>query len=358
MILTLTAPISAQPTDAQSAVFVRDSTAAQDKLSLAQRMERLKEWDTAAQVYQEVVDQYADRVLPVHKNEKGVTDRYASVASIVQDHLARWPEDGRNVYLSLFEPAAKLALEQAGDDDSALATVVNRYFVTDSGRSAAIKLFDLQFEDARFAAAGVTGDRLLRLHPELGDDAPMLILRTAIAWKFAGDESRAQAMAEKLATDFAEAKGNIGGSETNLNEWLKSTLKKQLSSRVQMQAWHTTFGGPDRAGIAHGAKISGELSRLGLLASIPIGGPIQPNPALPMDEDFIGFDNMPVDVSTDTTGTQTGVLPIADGDELFINDNHAIHAVSLITGEPLPGWASSWPASDGRFVSKQASPNL
>src|SRR5207249_3885857 len=39
-------------------VYVRDSGGAVEKLALAQRMERLKEWDKAADVYQEVLDKY------------------------------------------------------------------------------------------------------------------------------------------------------------------------------------------------------------------------------------------------------------------------------------------------------------
>src|SRR5215211_1741805 len=46
-------------------VYVRDSAVAGEKLALAQRMEHLKEWDKSADVYQEIAEKFADRVVPV-----------------------------------------------------------------------------------------------------------------------------------------------------------------------------------------------------------------------------------------------------------------------------------------------------
>src|SRR4051794_38084666 len=45
------------PTQPQS-VYVRDSAAAADQLALAARMERLKEWSKAADIYQEIIDKF------------------------------------------------------------------------------------------------------------------------------------------------------------------------------------------------------------------------------------------------------------------------------------------------------------
>src|SRR5688572_3032099 len=49
--------------DSNEGVYVRDSAAALEKLALAQRMERLKEWDKAADILQEVMEKYPDRVV-------------------------------------------------------------------------------------------------------------------------------------------------------------------------------------------------------------------------------------------------------------------------------------------------------
>src|SRR5438094_3248731 len=67
------------PRDPKTGVYVRDSAVAIEKLALAERMERLKEWDKSADVYQEIVEKYADRVVPNQADAAGVAKRYSSV---------------------------------------------------------------------------------------------------------------------------------------------------------------------------------------------------------------------------------------------------------------------------------------
>src|SRR5436309_440370 len=52
-------------------VYVRDSAVAQEKLALALRMERLKQWNNSADVYQEVLEKYHDRVVPLPPDPDG-----------------------------------------------------------------------------------------------------------------------------------------------------------------------------------------------------------------------------------------------------------------------------------------------
>src|SRR4051812_31100938 len=73
-------------------VSVSDSAVVEERFALAQRMERLKEWDKAADVYQEIVDKYSDRVVIVSGGGAGGDDakepsRYASVSLKVQELL-------------------------------------------------------------------------------------------------------------------------------------------------------------------------------------------------------------------------------------------------------------------------------
>src|ERR1700722_16961384 len=46
--------------DNTAGVYVRDSAIALEKLALAQRMERLKEWGKSAEVYQGILEKYPD----------------------------------------------------------------------------------------------------------------------------------------------------------------------------------------------------------------------------------------------------------------------------------------------------------
>lgn len=54
----------ADATDDSGGVYVRDSAIALEKLALARRMERLHEWGKSADVYQEILEKYPDRVVP------------------------------------------------------------------------------------------------------------------------------------------------------------------------------------------------------------------------------------------------------------------------------------------------------
>ena len=78
------------PVDPQQGVDVRDSAIAADKFELGKRMERLKEWPKSADVYQEILEKYQDRVVPTVTNDKGQAVKYASVTVAVQERLARW----------------------------------------------------------------------------------------------------------------------------------------------------------------------------------------------------------------------------------------------------------------------------
>src|SRR5882757_2282669 len=151
--------------EAKQGVYVRDSAVAGEKLALAQRMERLKEWDKSADVYQEVVEKYSDRVLPVPDTDKGV-QRYASVTLTVQEHLGKWPDEGLARYRARYDSAAVTMLESAGvDDAAALTRVVQLYFPTDAAKNAALRLIELNIENGEFAAAAWLGQRLLDFHP-------------------------------------------------------------------------------------------------------------------------------------------------------------------------------------------------
>jgi len=79
-------------------VYVRDSALALEKFALAQKMERLKEWNKSADLYQEILEKYSDRVVPSQIDKDNKIYQYTSVTNGVQEQLARWPQDGRDVY--------------------------------------------------------------------------------------------------------------------------------------------------------------------------------------------------------------------------------------------------------------------
>src|SRR5687768_5734642 len=125
-------------------VYVRDSALALEKFAVAQRMERLKEWTKSAELYQEVIDKYPDRVVPSRTNADDKIVQYTSVTRGVTERLARWPTEGLDVYRARYEPTARGMAEAAGPNDlSELHKVFYRYFVTDTARDVGLRLVDV-----------------------------------------------------------------------------------------------------------------------------------------------------------------------------------------------------------------------
>src|SRR4051812_42352020 len=106
-------PNSLAGKESTEGVYVRDSALALEKFALAQKMERLKEWNKSADLYQEVIDKYPDRVVPSRTNEDDKIVQYTSVTRGVMERLAKWPKDGLDVYRAPYEPAAAAMLENA-----------------------------------------------------------------------------------------------------------------------------------------------------------------------------------------------------------------------------------------------------
>jgi len=133
-------------------VYVRDSSIAIEKFALAERMQGLREWHKAADVYQEVLVNYADRVVPSQTNTNGQVIQYTSVVTSVQQQLARWPAEGLGAYRARYEVEAQSLLDSAKPGDlSTLHKVHSSYFVTDAGRIAGVRLVDAQLEAGEFA---------------------------------------------------------------------------------------------------------------------------------------------------------------------------------------------------------------
>ena len=202
------------------AVYVRDSGVATEKLALADRMEKATQWDKSADVYQEIIEKYADRVVPTRTDPTGQPTQYTSVAMVVQEKIAKWPAAGLTAYRRRFDDTAKDQLAAAGDDPAALQKVMSLYFPTDAGKAAGIKLLTGGFERGEFALAAWTGRRLLALHPSLADERPAVLYATALAEQMGGNVAAAAAHLGELQNSSPNALGTVRGIETKLGDSL------------------------------------------------------------------------------------------------------------------------------------------
>lgn len=320
--------------DSPSGVYVRDSAAALEKFALAQKMQGYKEWNKSADLYQEILEKYKDRVVPSQIDRNNYISQYTSVATAVQEQLCKWPPEGLAVYKARYEAAAEQMLKDAKRGDlQPLHEVYSRYFVTDAGKQAGLKLIDAYFEQGDFAAAAWIADKLLKWHPNLIVERPKVLYRAALAHHLCGDGVEAQDLLGQLKSKFADATGTVQGTDVNLAQSLEEALR--TTSVIALSAtgddWRMIGGNDSRS------KLTSARSQPGAkLFSLILSPPAyrangQSNPTL---------EN--ADKPLRDKGASLGVMPSVDRGELFYQDNARLYAVSVESGVPLPGWVATF----------------
>jgi outer membrane protein assembly factor BamB/tetratricopeptide (TPR) repeat protein len=337
-------------------VFVRDSATALEKFTLAQKMERLKEWNKSADLYQEVLEKYRDRVIPAGKDSKGVINRYTSVTWGVLQQLSKWPQEGLDVYRGRYETkAAELVASAKGDDLAPLYEAFSKYFVTEAAKQAGLKLIDANLERGEYASAAEIGDQLLNMYPKdnLIAERPSVLFRTGLAYMLVGDpESRGKAAerAKTLATESPKEIGVVRGKDVNLSDALKeefNAISKQVPDPALVasasDSWPTFGGGPTRNTISNAKANPGTR-----LYSIPLAKPNFTAANAQMRSQMQAMFE-----EQSRNGSNICIFPAVDRGELFFQDGTRVYAHSLESGIPLGGWLRTYPESNGQFVMKE-----
>jgi hypothetical protein len=327
-------PESYDAKDSAEGVYAPESVNAMDQLAKAQKMERQKEWGKSADFYQELLTspEYATKVVPSREDANHRIYQYTSVEELVMQRLSRWPQEGLDVYRARYEAPAATLLEQAkGDDLFALQQVFTRYFVTDAGKAAGLRLMDHYLEAGEFRAAAAVGERLLKWHPNILADRAALLYRLGIAYHLAGDQANAKATLDGLRQRDPQAKGTVRGKDVVLADSLGNELAQPapVASGLTNDSY-TTFGGDatrDRI-----LAVSGTPGAH--LYSIPLSKPVH----LTGPQAQIWDQRYKQDVQN---GMTLGVVPVVDRGELFFQDGERIYGLNLESGVPLPGWLQS-----------------
>lgn len=330
--------------DSAEGVYPPESVNATDELAKAQKMERQKEWGKSADFYQELLSspEYARKVVPSREDASHRIYQYTSVEELVMQRLSRWPQEGLDVYRARFEAPASTLLDQVkGDDLFTLQQVFTKYFVTDSGKAAGIRLMDHYVEAGEFRAAAAIGERLLKWHPNVLADRAGLSYRIAIAYHLAGDEADARAAMEELKKRDPQAKGTVRGKDVVLLDSLAAELAQPAPVGTGSTSdSYLTFGGD-----ATRDRILAVSATPGAhLYSIALSKPPRPSgPQLHVIEARYKQDVQ--------NGMTLGVVPVVDRGELFFQDGERVYGVNLESGVPLPGWVNSHgPDHDGAYV--------
>lgn len=328
-------PASIYGRDNKQSVYVADSAIVIEKTALAERMERLQEWSKAAEIYQEIIEQYASRVLPSQIDLENRIYQYASVAPAMQSRLSRWPEAGRRVYLARYEPlAAEMLRDALPAKIPQLHRLLSQYFVTASARDAGIQLVGLYLESGDFSAAAWIAERLLAEHPLL-DPAQRAILhfRLALAWHLSGNAEGAKAQLERLRREHNGVRGRVAGREVVLDEELPRLLEQArfATAALPSDSWPTIFGSSDRS----------RLPPDGARAMVRTAS-IELRPTMPRNVASVAtVEYARQKAALAQRGQLSGILPVVDNGEVFFHDNARVYAVNLSTGLPLPGWSST-----------------
>lgn len=333
--------------DSTEGVYPPESVNAMDELAKAQKMERQKEWGKSADFYQELLTsaEYAKKVVPSLEDSRHRIYQYTSVEELVMQRLSRWPQEGLDVYRARFEAPASALLEQAkGDDLFALQQVFTKYFVTDSGRTAGIRLMDHYMEVGEFRAAAAIGERLLKWHPNVLADRAAILYRMAIAYHLAGNSADAQSAMADLRKSDPQAKGIVRGKDVLLADSLADELAvpAPLSTGLTSDSY-TTYGGDasrDRI-LAVSGTPGAHLYSVSLSKPARYSGP-QVQQAQMLEARY---------KQEVQNGMTLGVIPVVDRGELFFQDGERIYGLNLESGVPLPGWLQSHgPDHDGAFT--------
>jgi outer membrane protein assembly factor BamB len=335
----------------QTGVSVDDSVLAVDRMALATRLEGEKEWNKSAEVYQEVIEKYRDKVVPVPTNTKGLQDliaQYTSVLNLVNQQLRQWPPEGLAVYKAHYELNAQALVTAAhGNDLGPLHEAFSRYFVTDAGKQAGLKLIDAYFEMGDFNAAIWIGNEL-RLHPSLDTDTPKVLFRIGLAAHFSGDAETAQGAWQDLKTGYPNATATIGGRDVTLVTELQSYLGRPVAlpggvSDQPGNSWPTLGGDASRGKIYSSlAQPQARLYSFKLPSDVPLAD-------RNLARDYVGQNQS---FRSANPGAAVGIMPVVDRGELYFQDNAHVYAFGLESGQPLPGWTTDPNRKFGRYTVK------
>lgn len=337
-------------------VYVRDSAIAQEKFALAMKMQKLKEWNKSADLYQEIVEKYHDRVIPMPGgvDAKGVIVRYTSVSWAVLGQLSKWPQEGLDVYRGRYEPKAADLVQNARPDDLfSLHKAFDLYFVTESGKQAGLRLIDAHLEHGEYAAAAWIGDQLLDLHPGLLAERPGVLFRTSLAYALAGNKDKAAERASKLQADFPKEMGVVQGKDVVLSDRIQQLLQQVGTSAPDTavaaigsgDSWPMIGGNPARSLVSSAHASAGTR-----LFSVPLVKPDYKNQ--PQQQKVLLQNQLEM---ANQNGNTLGIMPVVDRGELYFQDGVRVYAVSLDSGLPLPGWAQTYAgAQNGQYVIRDA----
>ncbi len=198
--------------DAQ--IYVDDSFKAQDVLAEARRYESQHQSQLAIQKYQDVVDQFGQKIIRTDG------DAYISMTAYAQARLLAMPSVQQGQYDQTFGPQASKQINAmvAQHDAAGLLKACERYFPSTAAVAGLNQLAQWYFERGDFASAARRWEQLLK-HPQATDLTAELLHHAALAEKLAGHDTASKTLRDRLLAEFPDATGSVGGETV---KWIAS----------------------------------------------------------------------------------------------------------------------------------------
>ena len=311
------------PEEPTLSVFVPDSSVATERFALADKLQTAREWGKAAEIYQELIENYRDRVVAADSGPD-TSKRYISVAERVINQVSQWPAEGLGAYNGRFQPAAEELLAKASGPAD-LRNVAERYFLTDAGRTAALRLIQIYWQAGDAAAAAHLAERVAKVVPSDSPLQPTLLMYAGLAWHIAGADSRATKVLEELKAHHAAAHGIVAGQDVVYADQLQTAMALQAKMQTSASGWESFGGPPDRA---QPPAVAGRPDAL--LFSVETA---DATPTAMNQPNFIR--------QGPTLNQSLGIYPVYDHRELYFQDGVNLHAISIDGGMRLAGWSST-----------------
>ena len=289
---------------ASATVYIEDSPAAEELIEQARHLQQQDRQTPAALKYQEVIEQYAGKLLAVNDGT------YTDAARWVQRTLLA---DAKLLaaYRQAHEPAAARELARAlrhGADEAALAPVFDRFAVCRSGLEAGLSLAAVCLEHARPGDAAVILDELAQ-HPDLATSAGRWHMLQAAAGLFDDQPERTERHLEALR--------QLGDTEgkARVDDWANHLRRPTVDPTIgplwpapvdawpevpDTPLWQVTTNPVDAADPGTATAVMNNL----------LGGPRNAAARLPL-------------------------VPLVRGDDLYLNDGFSVMALDRVSGRPL-----------------------
>jgi outer membrane protein assembly factor BamB len=271
------------------------SPPAETKLRNAASHVRDRQWSEAINIYQQVIDQFGDKVAKLPRDEGGADPSgefvlYVDVRRFCHRCLAHLPPEAREIYRNRVDGVAERWFRQGARerDVGALRRVVDQAFCSSWGDDALELLGDLAFQDGRFAEAlsmygRLVADRpddpFVMVHPDPSVDLARVAAKKLLCRAAAGEYPPVPEELAEFGRRYPGAAGLLAGRKGTYGQILHESLSSDhLGPMAQPDSrWPTFAGSLRRSRVVSGPIDVGslqwrvELEKVSLTRTSPFG---------------------------------------------------------------------------------------